>query len=79
MRLDRVRICDPVGNTFLHKLAVTRAPWEYFDAAIGAGVNPRHQNAYGQTFAHVPNVAKFHDSLIRCFFRLRTLGIDFNL
>jgi ankyrin repeat protein len=76
MRFEGVRLSDYAGNTFLHKLAVTGAPWAYFEAAFKARIDPCHLNAYEQTFAHVLNVSKFHDNLIECLSFIRELGID---
>lgn len=79
MQVGADRLNDPAGNTFLHNLAVTGAPWPYFEVAFAAGVDPCHRNAHGQTFAHVLNVSKFHENLVQCVCCLRALGIDFNL
>jgi ankyrin repeat protein len=79
LRSDSVRLWDEAGNTLLHNLAVMGAPWEYFEAAFEAGVNPCHRNAYGQTFTHVLNVSRFHDNLIDCLTSLRRFGVDFSL
>jgi hypothetical protein len=81
--LEGVRLYDHAGNTFLHKLAITGAPWAYFkagiNAEINAKINPCHRNAYGQTFAHVLDISAFHDNLTECFVSLLELGIDFGL
>jgi hypothetical protein len=79
MLWEGMRLYDHAGNTFLHKLAITGASWEYFKAAFKARINPCHQNAYGQTFAHVLNISAFHDNLIECLSSLRELGVDFGL
>jgi ankyrin repeat protein len=79
LRSDSVRLWDEAGNTLLHKLAVMGAPWEYFETAFEAGVDPCHRNAYGQTFTHVLNVSRFHDNLIDCLTSLRRFGVDFSL
>lgn len=79
MQVVAVRPCDLAGNTFLHNLAITGAPWAYFEGAFAAGVDPCHRNAHGQTFAHVLNVSKFQDNLVQCLSHIQALGIDFNL
>ncbi len=79
MRFQGVRLWDHAGNTFLHKLAVTGAPWEYFVAGFNARIDPCHRNGYGQTFAHVLNVSAFHNNLIECLASLQALGVDFCL
>lgn len=77
MRYEGVRPWDNAGNTFLHKLAVIGASWEYFEASFKAPIDPCHTNAYGQTFAHVLNVSAFQDNLVECLSFIRGLGIDF--
>jgi ankyrin repeat protein len=79
MLWEGMRLYDHAGNTFLHKLAVTGAPWAYFKAGFKARIDPCHRNAYEQTFAHVLNVSAFQDNLIECLSSLRELGVDFGL
>ena len=79
MGVGAVRLYDWAGNSFLHNLAITGAPWAYFEGAFAAGVDPRHRNAHGQTFAHVLNVSKFQDNLVQCLSHIQALGIDFSL
>ncbi len=68
---------DHAGNTFLLKLAPTGAPWECFETAFAMGMEVNHENAFGQTFAHVLNVSHFRENLLPCLSRLQELGFNF--